>query len=563
MTVPAAPGDYPHVALAEGYVDDVLSGMVPACKWVKAAAARHRRDASNEAIFFNPEAAERACRFVERMPHIKGRWAAGDTPLLLRLEPWQCFIECMIFGWLRSDTGKRRFRRVYIEVPRKNAKSTVTAANGLLMLCADGEHGAEVYSGATSEKQAWEVFGPAKLMAKGRPALLRQFGIVLNAKNINIPAKACKFEPLIGKPGDGASPSCAIIDEYHEHSTSEQVDTMLTGMGAREQPLIWIITTAGDNVAGPCYDERLTVQKILLGAIEDDATFGIIYTIDDDVDWTSDEAIRQANPNLDVSIDMQFLRDRLKEAVRNPRDQARYKTKHLNLWINSRSAFFNMQKWAACKTAPALADMPDGAECIIGLDLASKLDIAALEMVFPQADGTVIRHGLHYLPEATVEDPANGHYAGWRAGGRLTVTDGEITDYHRIRDDLLDLTTRFRVLAVAYDQHQATMFVTELMSLGIEVSMFPMVATTMSEPMKQLDALIVSGKLRHDCEPNDPMTWMMSNVTGRPDAKENVYPRKERNELKIDGPVALMMALGRLMARDAEAFRATPAVLIW
>ena len=275
------------------------------------------------------------------------------------------------------------------------------------------------------------------------------------------------------------------------------------------------------------------------------------------------EAIRKANPNLDVSVDLQFLRDRLGEAIRNPRDQARYKTKHLNLWVSSKSAYFNMQKWAMCAGAPSLDEMPPGSDCYVGLDLASKVDIAALELLFPQEDGSFIRHGFAYLPEATVEDPKNGHYAGWRISGRLTVTDGDITDYHRIRDDLVDLSTRFNLLEIAYDQHQATMLVTELQALSLELVQFPMTVLTMSEPMKQLDALIIAGQLKHDCVANDPMTWMMSNVVARADAKDNVYPRKVREELKIDGPVALMMALGRAMAAMAGAGRGMPEIMVW
>ena len=565
---PDEPPAHPHVAAAEAYVDGVLSGDILACKWVRLACQRHRDDlARAEACdpdfpyFFEKDLAERTCRFVERMPHIKGRWAARKQ--MLQLEPWQCFIECMVFGWRRAD-GKRRFRRVYVEVPRKNAKSTLTAANGLFMFCADGEYGAEVYSGATSEKQAWEVFGPARLMAKGRPALLRQFGISINAKNLNIGAKACKFEPLIGKPGDGASPSCAIVDEYHEHATSEQADTMLTGMGAREQPLLWIITTAGDNVAGPCYDHVLTGRKVLEQTIEDEEFFYLEYGIDEGDDWTDPAVLAKANPNIGISVNEDYLLARQREAIRNPREQGRFKTKNLNCWVNSRSAYFNMARWASCRTAPALEDMPPGADCYLGLDLASKVDIAALEIIFPNEDGTCTRHGFAYLPEATVEDPANSHYAAWRIDGRLVVTDGEVTDYGRIRDDILDLCSRFRVVEVAYDPFQATMLVSELMAENVPVVEFRPTVLTMSEPMKHLDALLASSRLRHDCGPNDPMTWMMSNVVAKADAKDNVYPRKEKAELKIDGPVALMMAIGRMMAAEAsEAGAQMPEIHVW
>ena len=273
----------PHVAIADAYAADVAAGRILACKWVRLACARYGRDRAREADAAWPyrldlAKAERVCRFVELLPHTKGKWAAQRQ--LLKLEPWQVWILVTVFGFVRKKDGLRRFRKSVKVVPRKNGKSALSAPVGLYMLAADGEFGAEVYSGATTEKQAWEVFRPARLMAQATPELLAQFGIQVNASNIHILANGSRFEALIGKPGDGSSPSCAIIDEYHEHDTPDQHDTMLTGMGAREQPLMWIITTAGDNLAGPCYDELLTGRKVLEGVLEDEELFFVEYTID-------------------------------------------------------------------------------------------------------------------------------------------------------------------------------------------------------------------------------------------------------------------------------------------
>jgi phage terminase large subunit-like protein len=553
--VPPAPEAHPHVAAAERYVAAVLGGEIAACKWVRLACERHRRDVKRAATggwryVFDPVLAEKACGFIELLPHIKGKWARDRQ--LLRLEPWQCFKTVSIFGWVDKVTRLRRFRRAMLLEPRKQAKSTWAAAIGLFMLSSDGEHGAEIYSGATSQKQAYEVFGPARLMALGALGMRRHFGMDVNVSNINILDKASKFEPLIGKPGDGASPSCAIVDEFHEHQTSDQYDTMLTGMGAREQPLVLVITTAGDNVSGPCYDLLLTLRRVLEGVIEDEEFFGLEYTIDDGDDWASPAVLRKANPNLGVSVAEDFLIARQAEAVRNPREQARFRTKHLNQWISARSAFFNMAAWAACRNAPPLDEMEDGADVIIAADLASKLDIAAIELLFPQPGGRFVRHGLHYLPSRQIEDPAKEHYAAWAIAGDLVVTDGDITDYHRIRDDIVGLSKRFRVLEFVYDPHQATMLVTELQELGLECVEYPMTVLTMSEPLKMVDAAIVAGRLAHDCGPSHPMTWQMSNVVAKIDAKDNVYPRKERPELKIDGPVALTMAMGRAMMLEID-----------
>ena len=540
---PASPGHL-HVDLAESYARRVLAGDIPACVWVRAACKRHLDDLLKKDwdYTFNPDLAEKKCRFIELLPHSKGEWAAKKT--LIRLEPWQCFVVCVVFGWvMKAEPDKRRFQIVYIEVPRKNGKSVLSAGIGLNMLCADGEHGAEVYSGATTEKQAWEVFRPAKLMAQGTPKMLEHFGVEVNASNIHITGNGSRFEPLIGKPGDGASPSCAIIDEFHEHQTPDQRDTMLTGMGARRQPLLWIITTAGDNLSGPCYDERLTIQKVLDGSEEDNRRFGIIFTTDEGDDWTSEEALIKANPNYGVSIRPDFLRAQQQDAIRNSRNQGIFKTKHLNLWVQSRSAYFNMQRWAAGYDPTLRMEDFYGRRAWMGIDLASEVDIAAVELVVEDGDGFV-EFGWYYLPEETVMDPKNGHYQGWHADGNIVLTDGAMIDFARIEEDVVDLAEKFK-LDVAYDPFQASYLVTRLMERGISVWKFPQQVNTMSPAMKRVDALMMSGKLRHRCNEKHPMTWMMSNVTARVDAKDNVYPRKEREQNKIDGPVALIMAVGK------------------
>lgn len=260
---------------AKKYAHDVLEGKIVAGQYVRLACQRFINDLKRTDwdYVFSPEYADRQRRFVERMPHTKGKWAAAKQNLVL--EPWQVFIEANIFGWVNKNTGKRRFRESYEEIGRKNGKSCRMAARGLYMFCADGEAGAEVYSGATSEKQAYEIFRPAWTMANKRQALRDRFGIELagNPKNpgtMFITNDMSKFETLIGKPGDGASPHAALIDEYHEHDSNQMIDAMRTGMGAREQPLLSIITTAGSDLGSPCFDYRKDIIRILEGNVEDD-----------------------------------------------------------------------------------------------------------------------------------------------------------------------------------------------------------------------------------------------------------------------------------------------------
>ena len=541
------------------YVKDVLSGSIPAGKWIKLACERHKNDLAKSKtkdwpFKFDAERAIRVCKFVELMPHVKGKWALGTKPQRMVLGDWQCFVICSIFGWVHKVTGKRRFRKVRLYLSRKNGKSSMVAPMGLYMLAADGEAGSEVYSGATTEKQAWEVFGPARQMALKTPELISAFGIDVNAKSLTRLADMSKFEPLIGKPGDGSSPHCAIIDEYHEHQTDEALATMETGMGAREQPLSLVISTAGDNIAGPCRDDWLECQKVLERVLDDDRLFAAIWSADAEDDWTSDLALRKANPNYDVSISGEFLLAQQRDAINNPRKQGHFKTKHLNLWVQARDAFINMQRWAGCEdTSLKLADFA-GQECWIGLDLASKVDMAALEILLKHGDGYV-RFGKYYLPEETVNLPENQHYRAWHSQNLLTVTDGNIIDFNVIYDDILEICSQFTVNDVAYDPYQATMLVTQLQSENIPVVEYRATVQNFSEPMKQVEALIRDRKLKHNGDPI--MSWMMSNVVAKVDAKDNVYPRKERAENKIDGFVALCSAMGRVMASndfDSKAF---------
>ncbi|CAO4182000.1 terminase large subunit [Methylorubrum populi] len=569
----------PHVAAAHGYARDVVAGTIPASKWIVLACKRHLADLARQddpafPYRFDERKASKVCKFVQLMPHTKGKWARKAERL--KLEPWQLFKTAAIFGWVRKADGLRRYRKVFLLIPRKNAKSTWAAGIGLYMFAADGEHGSEVYSGATSEKQAWEVFRPAKLMAQKTKPLLSAFGISVNAKNLHILGNGSRFEPMIGTPGDGASPSCSIHDEYHEHETDVQVDTMETGMGAREQPLLVIITTAGDNLAGPCYALQLEAQKVLEGVLDDPELFSLIYTVDPEDDWTSDLALRKANPNFDVSVSGEYLQTRQRAARNNARKAGVFKTKHLNVWVQSRAAYFNVQRWIESARPGLTIEAFKGQPCRVGLDLASKVDIAAVEVIFDlarcecdaaaelrEAGYQYARFGLYFLPEATIEADEAEHYRGWRDAPEawITQTDGEMIDYFAILDAIAGeegedgqrhggLRGDYQLEEVAFDPAQATMLVTALMNEGIPcVEVRPLVLN-FSEPMKQMEGLIRSRAVAHSGDP--VFTWMLSNVVAKPDAKDNVYPRKERAENKIDGPVAHMMALARHMSGEAQ-----------
>jgi phage terminase large subunit-like protein len=561
--------DFPHIVTAVAYCELVISGTVPASRWTHYACERHladlRRVESDPAFpfFFDSTQAERVCRFLEVLPHVKGRWARRD-PLRpeshrLRLEPWQCFIVCALFGWLCKGTERtlpdgrlvalRRFKEADIWIARKNGKSTFVAGLGLWLAFKDDEPGAEVYCGASTQAQAWEVFGPARQMCIAEPRLPADLGIEVHAKSLmrQHGGALAKFEPVIGKPGDGSSPHAAIIDEYHEHATSEQFDTFKTGMAAREQPLLLVISTAGFNSSGPSRDRWREGERILDGTVTDDRRFVLIFTVDDpEGEWLTVDGLQKANPNWGVSVNPSTVLADLESAKREARHQGAFKTKHCNVWVTTSAAFFNMEHWKNCESpAPTAPTDFTGQTCYVAADLASKVDLLAVAQVFPRADGVFAVFARYYAPQATVRLPQNQHLAKWAAEGWLTVTDGTVNDFSRVRDDLLMDCRTFSVAEIAFDPWQASMLINELQSENAPVVEMRQIVQLMSEPMKQLDALMRSGKLIHD---GNPITaWCLANVTAQVDRKDNVYPRKERDSEKIDGAVALIMALGRAM----------------
>ncbi len=547
----------PHVNDANKYARDVVSGKVPACKWVKLTCQNHLTDLRNKdksfPYVFKRSAAEASIMFVECLPHTKGEWARKRK--LLELEPWQKFIFTCIFGWKRKKDGTRRYREVYCEIPRKNGKSALAAGIGNLMFTIDGEFGAEVFSIATTEKQAWEVFKPAKLMVERTPQLKDLFGIETNASNMHRPLDGSKFEPLIGNPGDGSSPSCAIVDEYHEHKTDDSYETMVTGMGARKQALMFIITTAGSNIAGPCYEKRKEVQENLLatkGKVREDL-WGIIYTIDNEEDWDKPESLRIANPNFGVSIDGDWLMQQQKNAIQSPAKQNIFKTKHMNVWVAAKSAWLNITKWNACGDSSLdIEDFRDD-ECFFVVDLAHRIDICATGRLYRRLDDDRQIHYYFfphfYLPEKTIfegkEKNNLAKYQSWLNAGYLESLGNTEINFELLRDDILQECDGQNLQEVIFDPWRAAQIGQQLENEGLPVMNFPNQVKFMSPAMKEMEAAIESGRFHH---PDNPvLNWMAANTTNKEDKKQNYFPDKEKVEFKIDGIVAAIMGVGRAM----------------
>src|SRR3990172_5114329 len=540
-----------HVKRALGYARDVVAGRIPACHWVKQACRRQlddlKRWAKSGPYEFDAALAGEWCEFVELLPHIKGPKAGQN----IVLEPWQCFVITTVFGWLRRGTRYRRFRRSYTEEPRGNAKSTLTAALELKAAFADNEGGAEVYNAAVTRDQARIVFELAQHMARQRPELCDALGVEVLAHAIVQHSTASKVSALASESNslDGLNISFAGIDELHAHPTRAVYDALETGTGKRPQSMLWVITTAGSDQAGICYEVRSYVTKILNGVVADEAVFGIIYTIDDEDQWVDESSWIKANPNWGVSVEPDTIRELAQKAIAMPAAQSSFKTKHLDVWVNADMAWMNMLHWRRGGDPGLTIEDFRGQPCLVGLDLASKTDLAARIALFWR-DLEAIRHyyifGRYFLPEEALRDGRNSQYSGWGTAGLITTTPGETLDFSVIEEDLIALSSAYEVREIAYDPWQATQLASRMEAQGALMVEYRNTVANFSAPMKEIDGLVRSGQLHHDGDP--ALEWMVSNVVCHVDAKDNIYPRKERLENKIDGVVALISAMGRALA---------------
>jgi phage terminase large subunit-like protein len=455
------------------------------------------------------------------------------------MQPWQIFIVASLFGWVRKDSGMRRFRKASLYIPRKNGKSIFGAGIGWRMFAFDNEPGAEVYSGATTLAQAMEVFRPAKQMGVKLRALREKAGVTVNAKSLVRQSDGSRFEPVIGKPGDGASPHCAIVDEYHEHQTSELKDTMETGMGARRQPMLLIISTAGANISGPCRSEWKHCEKLLSGAFEADDHFAIIFTIDDGDDWTTDAALIKANPNYDISIYGEFLRAQRDAAKRDARAQAAFKTKHLNMWVTAKAGMFNLQTWGTLVDESLTFDSMAGQRCFVGVDMAFRHDLAAVMLAFPQDGGRMVLLGRYYLPRSTLQLPQMQHYRSWERLGFIKEAGDNVIDTGVIIEDIQAWREKFQLEQIAYDPKHMLGTVNALVADGI-TCVDAYLGGRMPEYIRDFDADFRSGKLIHNGDP--VLAWAIGNCVAKPASRGLVYLDKEGDDQKIDPVVSAVMA---------------------
>lgn len=533
------------------YAERVLDGAIPACKWVKLACKRHFDDASKTdwPYAFDSDRAQLVLDFFSLCKHFKGQWAGQP----FEPSPWQIFCTLSIFGWIHKEIKLRRFRTAYIEVPRKNGKSTWIAPIGLYGFTMDGEPGAEIYSAATHREQAKIVFDAAQKMTRASPTLRKRISVFRH--NMNIEETAAKFEPLGADADslDGLNIHMALVDELHAHKNRGTYDVLETGMGSREQPLLASITTAGFDRYGICYEQRTYTQKILDGIVEDDQYWGIVYTIDEGDDWREESTWIKANPNYGVSVIPADMHRLAKKAMEIPAAQNNFLCKRLNVWTNQEIRWLDLAEWDA-SGAPFDTETLEGRECFGGLDLSRRLDLTAFVLVFPpvgkESDWKVICR--FWVPEDNIEQRVRTDrvpYDGWAKQGLITATPGNDVDYRFIYEEIMTLAEMFRIQEIGFDPWNASGIATDLTEAGFQMVEARQGFKTMSEPSKHLEVLVKSGKLSHNKNP--VLRWNANNVSIRVDPNENIMPDKAHSMERIDGITALCIALSRALVHTA------------
>ncbi len=492
---------------------------------------------------YNPEAANQAVGFIEHhCRHVKGELAGQN----IDLEKWQRDIVQTLFGWRRPD-GTRRFRESSIWVPRKNGKTTLLAGIGLYMLCGDGEAGAEVYSAASSREQAGLMHSIACMMVKRDPELAGAIQIRKSVKRLNYETSDSFYRAIPCEAGvaHGFNPHAILSDEIHtwDHHAREFWAALNTGFGARTQPLTLSISTAGFDRHSLAYEIFKYAKCVRDGLIDDPYFLPVLYYAEDDEDWTDEAVWAKANPNLNVSVNIDFLRAECKKAKAIPAKENDFRQLYLNQWTEQETRFISMEKW---KGQAAEWEPLEGADCFGGLDLSESKDLTAFVLLFPQDNGYLIR-SWHWIPEERSrqrEEVDKVPYRQWVKQGHVSTTPGPDVDYNYVFDLINEQAQKYNILEIAFDPWNSKDLVRMLIEGGIEMVKFPQSMATFTSPTKALERRIDNGSLWHDANPL--LTWEASNLSVRTDPSGNIRPVKpeHKSAARIDGMVALIMALG-------------------
>jgi phage terminase large subunit-like protein len=493
-------------------------------------------------FYFDKEAASKAINFIERFcTHTKGELTG--TPLLL--EDWQKKIIGDLFGW-KQENGLRKYRTALIQLPRKNGKTTLAASIICYVLFSEKERGNELYAAAGDRGQANILFSIVSNMVLQNKELSSRAKVFRNS--ITNESKGNFFQAISSdsKTKHGYSAGCVIMDELHVQPNRDLYDTLLTSTGARIEPLFISITTAGYNknsIGWEVYNYAKQVQNKL---IEDSSFYSAIYEADLEDDITDEEVWKKANPNYGISLRKEYMRRESQRAVDVPSYQNTFKRLMLNMWTDSQTAWIGAKEWELCQGEVDLQKLKNK-ECYLGLDLASTRDISALVLLFKEDEKFIILP-YFFIPEENAKKRSERDkvdYLTWIRDNHIVATSGDVADYNFIKQKILDLGKEYLIQSICYDRWNASQLVIDLQNEGVPMEPFGQGFVSMSAPSKQLEALILGKEIIHD---NNPvLKWMIANTVMEEDAAGNIKPSKKKSSEKIDGTVALVMALGSYM----------------
>lgn len=504
---------------------------------------------TDDGFWFDDRAADVAVTFFERLlRHTKGEWAGHE----FALQAWQRDeVIRPLFGWKRAD-GTRKFRRAYIEIPRKNGKSTLSAGIALALLLVDAEPGVEVYSAAADRAQAAIVFDAASTMVQGSPALARYAEVY--RREIRVPKLNGIYRVLSADAPTkhGLNAHGVIFDELHAQPNRELWDVLATSTGARRQPMMVMITTAGYDRTSICWEQHEYARQVQSGAINDPSFFVYITAADDDDDWTDPAIWAKANPGLGVTVKLDYLEAECEHAKNVPAYQNTFRRLHLNQWTNQESRWLDMTMWDRC--SDPLPDMT-GRVAYGGLDLASTTDIASFVLCFlpvdPDPDASDENQPYRllpffWIPEQNMVERARRDrvpYDAWVRDGLMMATPGNVIDYTYIRLKIRELAEKYQIREIAFDRWGAELLRQQLEEDGLTMVQMGQGFASMSAPTRELLRLVLSEQLAHGGHP--VLRWMADNVVVQQDAAGNVKPNKAKSREKIDGVVAAIMAVDR------------------
>ena len=546
-----------NINLAKDYINDVLSGNILANEFIKLAVKRHKRfikESKEKGIYFDESAAERAIMIIKQFRHTGGD-AAGKRFQLLG---WQAFIIYFIFGWKKKENNARLIRKAYVENSKKNGKTELAAAIALMMFLFDGEKGSQIYVTASNFNQANLCFTGVKKMLKHMryesETIRRLIPQPLKYK-IQFP-DAGSYMSILSKNADGAegvNVHASINDEIHTLKTGQSVFNVESAMVARRQPLSFNITTAGHNKGSYCYQLRKNCIDVLRGIKEDDTLFSLVYTLDKDDDWTDPDLWIKANPSLGINggIQLSALKAEYKKAVNEGQQQVNYfKTRHLNVWV---SAIAEWLPDVLVKESLKPIDWGKFSKCNIygGLDLSTVFDLSAFVFVTEQ-DGVFYFNAKLYLPEENIDELEKKHgapYQQWSKEGFITLTPGNVIDYDYIKKDIVAAADKFNLVKLAYDRKFSTKIISEITAAGIDTMPFSQNTTSFNPAITEFETLIKNNKVRFD---NKIIRWMLSNVALFSDL-EGARKVSRKHSGKVDGVVALLMAMGQYLICQSEA----------